>query len=132
MNASNTEWILITVAAIVLALATPKLKRLFNKCKEAVHEIRRKQGVKKLRSELLANAKTPEEISEVMEKIIQLDRQEEYLERRKSAKSQSDYIALFEDFPDVSIKEDPHLRLAYMLAGKANSLPNRKGKDAKN
>ena len=120
MNASNTEWILITVAAIVLALATPKLKRLFNKCKEAVHEIRRKQGVKKLRSELLANAKTPEEISKAMDIVIKLDRQEEYLERCKSVKSYSDWIALFKDFPDVNINEDAHRRFKYIFE-KANS-----------
>ena len=114
-------WALIAVAAIVLAVATPKLKRLFNKCKEAVQEIRRKQGVKKLRSELLDNAKTPEEISEVMEKVIKLDRQEEYLERRKSVKSQSDWIALFEDFPDVQIEQDAQMRFACMLVESANS-----------
>ena len=119
MNASNTEWILITVAAIVLALATPKLKRLFNKCKAAVQEIRRKQGVKKLRSELLDNAKTPEEISEAMEKVIKLDRQEEYLERRKSVKSMSDWRALFEDFPDI--EQDAQMRFACMLVETANS-----------
>ena len=99
----------------------PKLKRLFNKCKEAVHEIRRKQGVKKARSELLDNAKTPEEISKAMEIVIKLDRQEEYLERRKSVKSISDWSALFEDFPDVKIEEDAQQRFLCMLVEKANS-----------
>ena len=125
MNASNTEWILITVAAIVLAMATPKLKRLFKKCKAAVQEIRRKQGVKKLRSELLDNAKTPEEISQAMEKVIKLDRQEEYLERRKSVKSMSDWRALFEDFPDI--EQDAQMRFACMLVETATAPTKQEG-----
>ena len=56
-----------------------------------------------------------------MEIVIKLDRQEEYLERRKSVKSISDWSALFEDFPDVKIEEDAQQRYLCMLVEKANS-----------